>query len=292
MKTWRVGDVTVTKVYESMLQNETILHALDIAPADLEPYRSWMAPYLGPNDEMLMSVHAFCIEAGNHRIVVDTCIGNDRDYQSPEMSKIFNGLRTTLLDDLAAAGFGRDDVDTVICTHLHPDHIGYNTICIDGVWEPTFRSARYIISSRDHDLWQGDALRTGPLGPVFLKSYQCSIEPLVLAGLADLIDPCGFRISSRVSLVPTPGHTPDHFSVMIESQGHTAIITGDSVHSPLQLTRPEWSYVYDVDRQQSAKSRRRLIALARSHDALVLGTHFPGQTGGYLKLIDTQLLFQ
>ena len=284
MSSWNVGDVTVTKVYESSLDHDQITMLLSITSQDLDPYRSWMAPYLGPNDELLMSVHALCIEADGQKIVVDTCIGNDRQYKAELVASTFNGLHTNFLDDMTKAGFGPNDVDTVICTHLHMDHIGYNTLQREnGTWTPTFCNARYVMSKRDHEMWKAGFNDLPDLIPDFTMSYDVSVAPIVAAGQAELVEPEKYHITPSVSLIPTPGHTPDHMSVKIQSRGRVAIITGDALHSPIQFARPEWSNIVDYDKDQSTKSRQRLAQIAKDEDALIIGTHFPGQTAGYLR---------
>lgn len=269
---WRVGDVTVTKVYETTLDHETFTSALHAPPDGLDAHRDWMGPYLGPNDELLMSVHAFCVEADGLRIVVDTCIGNDLDYGPPPYPQFFNHLHTTFLDDLTAVGFGRDDVDVVVCTHLHPDHVGWNTLrTAEGRWEPTFRRARYVLTDAEAAVWR---TRGGAFNP-----WPFAIQPVLDAGRLDLV-PATHRISESVRLVPTPGHTAGHVAVRIHSAGADAIITGDMVHSPVQLVEPDWTYVHDTDPARAAAGVRALLDEVRDTDTLVLGTHFPSPTAG------------
>jgi glyoxylase-like metal-dependent hydrolase (beta-lactamase superfamily II) len=216
-------------------------------------------------------VHALCIEVDGLRIVVDTCIGNDMDYGSSPYLQIFNGLHTSFLDDMTAAGFGPDDVDVVICTHLHPDHVGWNTRRVDGQWLPTFPNARYLMSRVDVDHWRHVEGAHNP--------FETSVQPLIEHGLLDAVE-TDHRVTAGVSLMPTPGHTPGHFSVGLESSGEVAVITGDMVHSPVQLVRPEWTYIYDMDRVEAARSCRRLLELVGDTGVLVLGTHFPRPTAG------------
>lgn len=289
MSTWHIGDVTVTKVYETTLDHQDIFGHLGISDADLRPYKSWAAPFLGSNNEMLMSVHAFCIEADGQRLVVDTCIGNDRAYQSDVIASTFNGLHTDFLADLTSAGFGPAAVDTVVCTHLHQDHIGYNTVEVDGTWSPTFRNARYLLSSEDHDLWKAGFPEIPDFAADFALAYETSIAPLISNGVTDLVQPDGFQVSPSISLISTPGHTPGHFSVKIESQGETAIITGDTMHTPVQLVRPEWGYSFDMQGERSTQSRLALVQMAVDTNALVLGTHFPGQTAFHVRFDGREL---
>jgi len=268
---WQVGDARVTRVRETDLNGFPAREFFSVERRELDPFRAWLAPYLGPQDELLMSVHALCIEVDGLRIVVDTCIGNDRNFGSGPTLSIFNGLRTSFLEDLTAAGFGRDDVDLVICTHLHVDHVGWNTVQEDGRWVPTFRRARYVMSKPDLEYW-GKA-------EAALSPFAISVQPLLERGLVDAV-PLDHRLSPSVSLLPTPGHTPGHVSVRIESRGTSAVITGDMVHSPVQLARPQWSSIADLDPDEAIRSRQHLLDLVAGRGALVMGTHFPGQTAG------------
>jgi glyoxylase-like metal-dependent hydrolase (beta-lactamase superfamily II) len=271
---WTVGDVVIAKVHETTLDHEHITEVLPIETADLAPHREWMQPYLGPHDQMLMSVHAFCVEADGLRIVVDTCIGNDQRYGDHPSLRIFEGLHTDFLDDLAAVGFGRDDVDVVICTHLHPDHVGWNTVRVGDGWEPTFRRARYLMSRVDVEAWR---VLVGAHNP-----WRFAIQPLVDHGCLDVVD-APHRVSPSVEIFATPGHTAGHVSVRITSGEALAVITGDMVHSPIQLVEPDWTYRYDTDAALAARSVRDLVDEVRDRGALVLGTHFPTPTAGELR---------
>jgi glyoxylase-like metal-dependent hydrolase (beta-lactamase superfamily II) len=276
---WQVGDVVVSMVYETDLRHETVEQALGVTPVDLDPFRSWCDPYLGPADEMVMSVHSFCVEADGRRYVVDTCIGNDKHYGDSPMVAMFHGLETPYLDNLARVGFAAADVDVVICTHLHNDHVGWNTVLVDGVWQPTFANARYVMSQSDIS-WFAEI--RGSWNP-----FPMSVQPLLEAGLVDAIDTDvldGFALSPSVSLVATPGHTPGHFSVLLHSNGARALITGDAVHSPLQLVRPQWTYRGDVDPQQAARAAAMLADDSVDRGTMILGTHFPAPTAGWVRL--------
>ena len=268
---WQIGDARITRVRETDLNHFTAEGYLRIQRRDLDPYRSWMKPYLGPNDELLMSVHAFCIEADGLRIVVDTCIGNDKQFGPSPFMEIFNGLKTSFLDALGRAGFGRDAVDVVVSTHLHVDHVGWNTVLEGGALRPTFRHARYLMSKPDLAYWEANPGSHNP--------FEISVRPLLALGRVDAVD-SEHRISPSVSLWPSPGHTPGHVSVRIESRGEVALITGDMLHTPVQLARPEWSSIADTDGKEAERSRLRLLSEIGAGAALVLGTHFPGRTAG------------
>jgi glyoxylase-like metal-dependent hydrolase (beta-lactamase superfamily II) len=167
-------------------------------------------------------------------------------------------------------------VDTVVCTHLHVDHVGWNTMLEDGKWVPTFPRARYLIGRKEHAHWsaEGDAEAQQILAD--------SVQPIFDAGLVDLVE-MDHRLSAEVRLVPTPGHTPGHVSVMIESQGERAMITGDMTHHPCQLAHPEWSPPFDSDPTASAAMRRGVFEDLADQPVLVIGTHYAAPTAGHVK---------
>ena len=193
-----------------------------------------------------MRIQALVVESQGRRIVVDTCLGNDKTRNNP----FFADLHTTFLDDLTAAGFAPETIDAVVCTHLHVDHIGWNTMLRDGEWVPTFPNARYYLSRRDVEYWSSTPSIDGDL-------YGDSVRPVLDAGQADLVD-APYAITGEVSLEPTPGHSPGHVSVRIRSGGHEAVITGDVMHHPAQCARPAWASTFDADAPHAAGHAARL----------------------------------
>jgi glyoxylase-like metal-dependent hydrolase (beta-lactamase superfamily II) len=185
---------------------------------------------------MLLSIHALLVESQGRRIIVDTCLGNDKERLVEGW-----GMRSgPFLSDIAEAGFPRERIDTVMCTHLHVDHVGWNTMLVDGEWVPTFPNADYLFAKPEWDYWSRHEQEE--YGPV----VQDSVRPIVDAGLARLVD-MDHRLTSEIWFEPTPGHTPGHVSVRISSNGEDAVITGDMTHHPCQLARPEWAAKVDFD---------------------------------------------
>ena len=265
---WSVGDIKVACVVETELTFS--LEGFLRQPASaLDPYRQWMRPFLTSEDQLRMPVQALLVEADGLRFIVDTCIGNARDF-GPNMAQ-FNGLDTPFMANLAACEFTPDNVDFVICTHLHVDHVGWNTVLVDGAWQPTFPKAHYVFSAADVEHWSRN--------PSMANPFDISVAPVIAAGLVDAVDP-DHRVSESVSLVPTPGHTPGHISVRLESRGETAYITGDMVHSPIQFAHPEWQSIADTDPAQAVQSRKWLVAEIADTPKRVIGTHFAAPTIG------------
>jgi glyoxylase-like metal-dependent hydrolase (beta-lactamase superfamily II) len=268
---WKVGAVTVTKVVEL----EAVGGSRFILPqATREVVReiAWLTPHFADDEGRLkMSVHALVVETPSRRIVVDTCIGNDKERRIAPWSH----LQTRFLADLEEAGFPPASIDTVVCTHLHVDHVGWNTTLVDGAWTPTFPNARYLIGRAEFDYWRGQVDADAGEPMVFADSVQ----PVWDAGLVDLVS-TDHRLCDEVSLVPTLGHTPGHVSVRIVSDGAEALITGDFLHHPCQMAHPEWASAADYDPEAGAKTRERMFSQLAATPTLVIGTHFAGPTAG------------
>ncbi|MGA2952841.1 MAG: MBL fold metallo-hydrolase, partial [Caulobacteraceae bacterium] len=170
-------------------------------------------------------------------------------------------------------------------THLHVDHVGWNTMLENGRWVPTFPKARYLLGREEYAHWSSvDEDETQQI-------LADSVRPIFDAGLADLVE-MDHVISPEVRLIPSVGHTPGHVCVVIESQGERAVITGDSTHHPCQIAHPDWSPVFDSDQVQSAKTRARLFAEWADEETLVIGTHFSAPTAGRIRRDGTAFRFE
>jgi glyoxylase-like metal-dependent hydrolase (beta-lactamase superfamily II) len=269
MNSWRIGKVTITRIVELEAAGGTRFILPDATPEALASHH-WLRPhFVDERGRLRMSVHALVVDTPDRRIVVDTCIGNDKERSIPAWSR----LHGPFLDDLAAAGFPPDSIDAVLCTHLHVDHVGWNTRLDNGKWVPTFANARYLWHRAEFEHWsvhdQGDG------GTV----RQESILPVHEAGQVDLVEP-DHVVTDEVRFEPTPGHTPGHVSVHITSRGEEAVITGDLMHHPAQCSHPEWNSGFDFDGDQAARTRREFLARYADRPVLILGTHFATPTAG------------
>lgn len=279
MNVWQIGQVKITQVVEAGPSPTSTKFLFSDPPPDLVHRHRWLFPHFAQDDgKLLMSVHAFVIESAGRTIVVDTCVGNDKPRRNPG----WNRLTTRFLDDLAAAGFAPERIDTVLCTHLHVDHVGWNTRWDGARWVPTFPNARYLFARTEWQHWADEAAArraanpdAGPEDDVFGDSVQ----PIVDAGLADLVA-MDHRLTDEVALEPTPGHTPGHVSVRIRSGGQQAVITGDLMHHPIQCSEPDRLVKFDSDATQARETRRRFLACCAADRSLVLGTHFAHPTAG------------
>ena len=269
METWKIGEVEITRVVD-VVQPFPATGLIPQATAEaLEPLHDWLCPHFADREGNLqLSIHAFAVKAGDARIVVDTCLGGkDRPLGLP------GAPPSNFLEDLSSAGFAPDSVDRVLCTHLHFDHVGWNTVLEEGQWVPTFRNARYLVGEKEWGFWKD---HDDPYAP---EAKADSVLPIFDAGLVDLVS-MDHRICDEVRFVPTPGHTPGHVSVVVESQGETAVITGDLFHSPLQMAHPDWTDVADVDGDLAHETRRQFLESYADGPVLILGTHFASPTAG------------
>jgi glyoxylase-like metal-dependent hydrolase (beta-lactamase superfamily II) len=268
---WQIGDVRITKVPEQEFVTggrHSILPGC--TPEAMAPF-NWLAPFLDERSRLRMSMHALVVETPSRRIIVDTCVGNDKTGRHFDG---FNGMNLPFLDTLAAAGYAPEAIDTVLCTHMHVDHVGWNTRLVDGRWVPTFPNARYLFSARETAHWR-DQMDDASQRAVFADSVQ----PVFDAGLADLVDD-DHRVCPEVRLVPTPGHSPGHVSVAIESRGERALITGDFVHHPAQLALPHCGSTFDFDEAMARATRASMFESLSDAPVLVIGTHFVAPTAG------------
>ena len=235
---------------------------------------NWLRPdFVDEHGRLKMSIHALVAETPSRRILMDTCLGNDKENRRiPNWNK----LHGSFLADLAAAGYPRESIDTVVCTHLHVDHVGWNTMLVDGSWVPTFPNARYLMGRVEFAHWTGQRQRDDVAAVL-----ADSVTPVWAAGLVDLVE-TDHRICDEINLVPTLGHTPGHVSVRIASRGEEALITGDFMHHPCQIARPDWSSTADTDPTEARHTRERMLTRLSDTPILVIGTHFAGRTAGHI----------
>ena len=277
---WVVGAATITSVTELELLLPGTGLVPQATPAGLAAH-PWLARFVTPAGDFRFQIQALVIESRGRRIVVDTCIGNDKDRTMPPLHQ----LHTSFLDDLAAAGFPREAIDTVVCTHLHVDHVGWNTMKVGDRWVPTFPNARYLLVRREWEHWSADTDRRH--GDVLGDSVQ----PVFDAGLVDLVEP-GHAVTDEVTLEATPGHTPGHCSVRIRSADREAVITGDVMHHPVQCAHPEWRSASDGDPETALATRRRFLAAHADRPVLVIGTHFAAPHAGHVVRDDPGYRFE
>jgi glyoxylase-like metal-dependent hydrolase (beta-lactamase superfamily II) len=269
---WQIGKVKITRIVE-IEATGGMSRIIPDATRDKIQDIGWLFPHFASADGRLRgAIHSLIIETPGHKIIVDTCIGNDKERAVP----VWNNLQTAYLADLADAGYPADSIDTVLCTHLHIDHVGWNTKWDGAKWVPTFKNAEYLFGEVEYNHWMTHD-REGQS-----QVMTDSVTPIVEAGLQKLISQ-DHVICPEVRLIPTPGHTPGHHSVMIESEGQSALITGDFLHHPCQFAHPEWPSAPDWDVPQGYATRVDMYKRLAETLTLVIGTHFHTPTAGYLK---------
>ncbi|HET8935121.1 MAG TPA: MBL fold metallo-hydrolase [Polyangiales bacterium] len=274
--TWQIGDVSIRRVVE--METPVPYHPKYPLIAEARPdalgHMPWLKPHFATNEgHLLTSIHALVIEAPGLLLIVDTCLGNDK----PRRMLGNRALSTEFLALLSAAGCEPERVQAVICTHLHVDHVGWNTRLdpANGRWVPTFPNARYLMGRVEFDHWSQE---TGGEPAAIMHD---SIKPIVDAGLVELVEQ-DHQLSNEIRLIPTPGHTPGHVSVMIESRGARALITGDVIHHPCQIGEPTWATSFDSDRSAATAMRQQLLSQFADSGVLVIGTHFAHPTAGHI----------
>jgi glyoxylase-like metal-dependent hydrolase (beta-lactamase superfamily II) len=275
MRTWTIGDITVTSVVEVEGPAPGPFLFADATPDAVLARHGWARGTFITDDGMLLTrVQALVISSGGRTVVVDTCIGNDKDRDVPA----WNQLQLPFLERFRDAGFDPLTVDAVVCTHLHVDHVGWNTMLVDGEWRPTFPESRYLFAGPEYRHWSAE--------PFCQRAeHGDSIQPVVDAGLVELVD-VDAEIAPGVTLVPTPGHTPGHCSVRLASNGQTGLITGDFMHHAVQVASPEWGSHFDTDSAMAEQTRRAFIEEHADQDLLVIGTHFGGVGSGRIVSTD------
>lgn len=279
MTSWQIGEVRVDRIveFERPLLPPKQLYPTSTAEA-IERHRHWLEPWLlDPETGLLrMGFHSFLIRSKGLRILVDTCSGNDR--HRPGKTR-YHMNKWPYLENLAAAGVSPQDIHYVLCTHLHVDHVGWNTRLLDGRWVPTFPNARYLFARAEWIFWQNhyqtEAFRDDPY-------YIDSIHPVLEAGLADFVEG-DYVFNDEVWLDPTPGHTPGHVCVHVRSGGRECVMSGDLMHHAVQCAEPDWSSCFCVDPEHSRRTRREFLHRYEGTPVIILPAHFPTPTGGTIE---------
>lgn len=279
MSTFRVGDYTVSKVVEL---ERPFIHAQEFFPDLTDDMlaicrRELPAGQLAPDDFLNLSYHAFLVRNGRHTILVDTCCGNHKERPT---RAAFHQLDTRFLCVLEEAGVKPEQVDFVMCTHLHWDHVGWNTRLIDGRWMPTFPNAKYIVSRTEYEYWDAAYRRGDP--SVHVTSFEDSVLPIKRAEQIVLVED-NHAFDGGITLEPCFGHSPGHVVVNIASNGARGVVTGDVIHHQIQLRFPEMSTMADTDRDLARQTRTALIEKHADTDTCLLPAHFITPTIGTIQ---------
>jgi glyoxylase-like metal-dependent hydrolase (beta-lactamase superfamily II) len=270
---WVFGKVHVTKVLD-VVQPFDAGRAYPGAP--LEAFiqnADWLPPWsYDPSAQaIILSFHSYLVRTQHMNMIVDTCWGED----TPQRQRQFHGK---WLENLAAAGVHPDDIDLVTCTHFHADHVGWNTRLRDGRWVPTFPKARHLFSRIELESLE-NAIKAGTTSA---DTYERSILPLLETGQVLTLDGV-HEITDGVRIVPSPGHSPGHQHVEIDSQGERAVLSGDILHNPVEVRHPEWIKLFDEDKQAAYEQRLNFLDTHTDVDITILTAHFAGSTAGHIR---------
>ncbi|WP_327071306.1 MBL fold metallo-hydrolase [Kitasatospora sp. NBC_01250] len=272
-----LGEVTVTRIKEfygsSQLPPEGFFP--DSPDGAWQEQRHWLAPdFWNPRtNECQTAIQSWLLRSQGRTILVDTGVGNHKDRP---YAPVWNRLETDYLDNLAAAGVRPEDIDIVVNTHLHIDHVGWNTRLQDRTWAPTFPNASYLMTRRDFEFWDPANETTTVLGRGNQNVFEDSVAPVHQAGLTHLWEGT-YRIDQNLRLDLAPGHTPGSSVLTLESGGEHALFVGDLMHTALQITHPQTNSCFCEDPAASRATRHRLLARAAETNALVFPAHFGGQ---------------
>ena len=275
--TFKAGDLTIHRIIE---QETTFLSALEmlptLTPELLAENRGWMqaANALDGDDVLILCFQSYIVKTPHHTILIDSCIGNDKPR--PQRPKWNMKTDDTYMRGLAAAGLSVDDIDYVMCTHLHVDHVGWNTRLENGRWVPTFPKARYVFAQSEFDYWTAQHAKT----PV--PAIEDSVMPIVEAKRHEVVGN-EHAIGDHVRILPTPGHTPGHSAFRLGRGKDDAVFSGDLIHSPLQARYPEMSMKFDVDQAAAAQTRRAFLERYCDTDTLCCTAHFPSPSVGRIR---------
>ncbi len=263
-----IGNISINRVEEMIWTISPRFLFPDMTYDDLEPYRDWLVPHFCAEDlKLCLSIHTFVVRTPHHTILVDTCIGNDRQRDVP----LWTNMQTDYPERLRQAGVNLEEVDFVFCTHMHVDHVGWNTHLKDGKWVPTFPNAKYLFHQTEWEHWKASTEANQA------QVMSDSVLPIIDAGLAQMVS-SDFAIEDGIRLEPTPGHTPGHCSVHLNANGEDAIITGDMIHHPWQIAEPHRTSRACTNPAQAVQTRTEFVNQYADTSTLILGTHFAPPT--------------
>ena len=273
MSSLTLGEVTVTRVIEIGRSTFPTASMLPASTAEaIARHRGWLKPFWDDTTGDLGSrIGTWIVRTPEHVVLIDTGVGNDKQRDNA----LWNRRRGTFLDDLQAAGVRTEQVDVVVITHMHVDHVGWNTRLVDGRWVPTFPRARYVFAGEEWSFWKHESARGGDEA----GCIDDSVLPVVAAGQADLVDDT-HRIDPWLRLEPSVGHTPGHVSVRLSTRAGEAVFSGDLMHRVVQVAEPQWSSRFCYDGARAAETRRHFVERHADSGVLVLPAHFP--QAGYI----------
>jgi glyoxylase-like metal-dependent hydrolase (beta-lactamase superfamily II) len=274
MQTWMIGNTEVTRIEEQVGPNDLPAGSFlpDLVRERFDKHVPWLAPvhYNPDGDKLITSNHSWLIRTDRHTILLDCCAGNHKNR--PWLPR-FHQLNVPFLERLRAAGVTPDDIDMVLCTHLHADHVGWNTRLENGRWVPTFPKARYLFSRTEQEHWDPSVGDRRIKSPGRAEMYDDSVLPVIQSGQSMLLDG-EHAIDDRLLVQPAPGHTPGHVVLHLADQGGKALFCGDVCHHPIQVYEPDWNTRFCEIPDMARTTRRRTLEFCAEQGALLFPTHF------------------
>lgn len=283
---WQIGKLTVTRIEEMIGPLfDPVQFFPDYDPAFFEKHREWLYPdhVDEASGRIIASMHSWLIETPHHKILIDTCIGNDKQRMP---YRNWHEMNTPWLQNLKQAGVTPEEIDYVMCTHLHVDHVGWNTRLKDGQWVPTFPNARYIFSRDEYEFWrqERDTNQEETFAQVNNQTFDDSVLPVM--HLADLVEGETELIADLLKISPAPGHTPGSIAIEICDGHERGVFTGDICHHPIQVAHPEWNSSFCELPDQARQTRLNVLNHCHDHRALMLPAHFGPGFAGYIRQED------
>lgn len=282
MAQFTVGAASISRIEETYLPTH---RATDIFPEFSDAIRAEHAGWLSPHHYdpasgcLKMSVHSWLLQIGKMKILIDGCCGNAKKRPA---RPFWNMLNEPWLERLAAAGARPEEIDYVMCTHLHHDHVGWNTQLRDGRWLPTFPNARYVMAKSDFEYYRARDADPATIEPVEFGSFRECVLPIVESGRADLVE-APHRLNDHLEILPAPGHSAGHVVFKLESRGARALFIGDVFHHLLQVFYPHWNFPKNSNAEDARASRRNVLEFCAATDVLVLPGHVGAPFAGRIE---------
>ena len=289
MNCFTVSDLTVQRVEEFVDANcDPLAFFPDLTPEIIARHLHWIAPQFWNAERNTISItmQTWVLKTKHHTILIDTCNGN---HKSRPYFPAADQLNTPYLDRLKGAGCTPEDVDFVMCTHMHVDHVGWNTRLENGRWVPTFPNAKYVFSRKEYEQYLPENYIDGK-PPIFADVFEDSVLPVIAAGQAQMVDG-RYEVNDSIAIEPAPGHTPGHCMVRAGSAGDTALFVGDAIHNPIQIAEPQLSTAFCTDGKLAARTRLGILEDCVEHGHLLVPTHFDPPHIGHVRREGQQFRF-
>lgn len=273
MTNFTIGDVSVTGITD-LADFQIAMSTLfpTSVPEQLGAELHWLSPDFLVNDNVRLTVRSWLLQVEGRNILVDACVGDHKER--PHRTEWHRRSGGEWIAALARKRLRPEDIDVVFCTHMHADHVGWNTRLEDGRWVPTFPNARYICSRIEYEHWQAEtAAKDTTAVP---NCFEDSVLPVMQAGRMDLVDD-GWELASGLVLLDSAGHTPGHMSMEVSRGGQRGVFCGDAIHSPIQMVMPDWSSAFCSDPDQARETRCALLERLADTQDMLIPMHFGGR---------------